>query len=343
MSDASSPEIRVSQGNKLVKVLDKLQAPTVLAEPETRASFFRSVTTEQAVGWITNINGIVRALAGDDRSLDGSGVIQGDFGGQKSIEYIPPDPQIRSILLRETIEQIRQVPDSKYQAYALGLAINLIHPFSDGNGRTSRIISMLIRDGYDGTPLAQETLKNLFIQDKKDHSICVNPDVIAHYGYDYYFKERISSQIDDDKLPNRFFIDHTLSDLTPEALPLNQDVKVSRDEKQRLVDIIQTGSEGAGFPIIFEFLRERGQADHFTKVPSTGNLPPFIDLDSLLPTLNAQDIQALLSCADRFSADYTRWMVDVFVHPENHRFTVEGGGTFPLAAGFANVLERSIA
>ena len=41
----------------------------------------------------------------------------------------------------------------------LGGAISLIHPFDDGNGRTSRLVSLLTREGFDGSQKSQDLVK----------------------------------------------------------------------------------------------------------------------------------------------------------------------------------------
>lgn len=145
--DLDSKEFRTEQGQSLIHYLDKVHAERTLGKPGERQKFLSSLTTEEGIDWMTRINGIVMEKPISQRAMDGASYVALQGMGQTAADYIPPRPERRLQLMKEIIEAIKDISDPKDQAYALGIAINLIHPFNDGNGRTSRIVSSLIRVG----------------------------------------------------------------------------------------------------------------------------------------------------------------------------------------------------
>jgi len=68
-------------------------------------------------------------------------------------EYVPPAPEYISSLMKEFVESLRKASNSLhpvlYAAYAHKRLVD-IHPFTDGNGRTARLLMnmILINKGY---------------------------------------------------------------------------------------------------------------------------------------------------------------------------------------------------
>lgn len=72
---------------------------------------------------------------------------------------MPPEPEDKQPLLEAALNGAKQVlskeddPNKGLEDASLIFsgAINYIHPFEDGNGRTSRIVGFLTKEGYDGS------------------------------------------------------------------------------------------------------------------------------------------------------------------------------------------------
>lgn len=66
-------------------------------------------------------------------------------GGEK--ELIAPDPELQRELFDEYFEAIKTIDDKDKKAALAYYALNNLHLFSDGNGRTSRAVYYLIKNG----------------------------------------------------------------------------------------------------------------------------------------------------------------------------------------------------
>ncbi|MCR5832654.1 MAG: Fic family protein [Candidatus Saccharibacteria bacterium] len=67
------------------------------------------------------------------------------LGGTKNL--IAPEPELQKELFNEYFEAIKKIDDKEKKALLAYYAINNLHLFSDGNGRTSRAVYLLIKNG----------------------------------------------------------------------------------------------------------------------------------------------------------------------------------------------------
>ena len=67
------------------------------------------------------------------------------MGGGK--ELVAPEPELQKELFNEYFDAIKKIEDKDKKALLAYYAINNLHLFSDGNGRTSRTIYSLIKNG----------------------------------------------------------------------------------------------------------------------------------------------------------------------------------------------------
>jgi hypothetical protein len=136
-------------------------------------------TVEQRVDWLLqqtpasfgdvliNLNAVARDVNPVEHTFDGEGVQAGTVGGS-----VPPDQADKLILLEELLAATQEKARGQLEsgesadtvmhetAMVVPVVLNKLHLFADGNGRTTRIIRMVMRDGDVLTPEKTEQLVN---------------------------------------------------------------------------------------------------------------------------------------------------------------------------------------
>lgn len=134
-------------------------------------------TAEQRVNWLlqqdagsfgnilVGVNAAARGISIEAHGFDGDGVQAGTAGGS-----IPPDQEDKVMLLDELLQgsqehvRLQLEKDEDPQtimhevAMVVPVVINKLHLFGDGNGRTSRFMRMVFRDGDQLSPEKTELL-----------------------------------------------------------------------------------------------------------------------------------------------------------------------------------------
>lgn len=180
ITERDIPADRETQERKLVRFLDKTGAKERIGIPQNRKDFLLNLNTSQLEEWLTRINGISRNIAPKDRKVDGESV--------EVPSLMPPEPEDKKELLDKTLVAAKSIlfnvkdPQEALDTVSLLFSgsINYIHPFADGNGRTSRIVGYLIKDGYDGSPQAQKNLAAIMGENGRN-VFCNNPDSLTNF------------------------------------------------------------------------------------------------------------------------------------------------------------------
>lgn len=123
-------------------------------QPEQRLEWLMNQDGESLGRLLVGVNSIARGIAPEAHDFDGHNVQAGTIGGS-----IPPDQDDKITLLGELMngtkehiaKQIVKGEDAQTimteLAVAIPTVVNKLHLFADGNGRTSRMLRMVLRDG----------------------------------------------------------------------------------------------------------------------------------------------------------------------------------------------------
>lgn len=138
---------------KTVRAMNYLHAEEIFSTPEQSKEFLDSLSFEDFVKWLNFIDGIETNKPIKDRDMGSNSYIEAQRKGDDTIycKYRPPYPMHRPELVKMAFEKSQSVEDPKIAGLTLSFAINAIHPYDDGNGRTARVIYSLLSKGYSGS------------------------------------------------------------------------------------------------------------------------------------------------------------------------------------------------
>lgn len=108
---------------------------------------------------LTRINGILRQIPTSQRTQDGVGVTTSHE--LLGTTYIPPNDEDKAALMEHAFEGIKVAPTYTDKGLILYLALQAIHPFDDGNGRTGRVGYRLLKSIDDKTAISKIDLNEL--------------------------------------------------------------------------------------------------------------------------------------------------------------------------------------
>ncbi len=134
-------------------------------QPQQRLDWLMRQTGESLGNLMLRVNSTVLGLNPEEHRFDGENVRAGGIGGS-----IPPDQEDKIMLLGELVSVTQQHIRARSErgedpqtimselAVAIPTVINKLHLFADGNGRTSRMLRMVLRDGDQLTHEKTEAL-----------------------------------------------------------------------------------------------------------------------------------------------------------------------------------------
>lgn len=138
----------------------EIKRPTETLDDDTYVSLIEKfgITGSSPVERLQALKGlsndrIATLLTGINKGLQGSKdhLVHRD-GAMKVGEKETIAPEYRYDIFTTLLEDIKELPDDinpERVGDTLAMAIVLLHPFEDGNGRTARIVSLTLRDGFD--------------------------------------------------------------------------------------------------------------------------------------------------------------------------------------------------
>lgn len=308
--DQSDPALATT-----VKFMERMHAPDVFATPERSKEFLDSLNYDDFKKWISFVNGVERGIPQSERGQVSDSHVQSEnplMGTE--VEYRPPHKDFRDRLLKMAFEKAQLVDDPEIAGLTLGLSVNAIHYFADGNGRTARLAFALLSKGYDGSREAQEYYSSL-LENTKGREI-VNPNP-ALSGLDRKIRSEMSGKIQEksgykeafgDKLPTYVYDGYPnvmAGEYSPQELAVSNEI----DAQGRLMLYHTMESGGMEMISLMKTFGPDRIKDFVRSSPDSSRT--FVDGNEFLPTLSQEEIQAWWNNSERAIVDYVRCLINI--------------------------------
>ena len=301
---------------RTVKIMQRLHAAEIFETPEKSKFFLDSLDYDGFKKYISFVNGVERNIPTTERGKASNSRVTSESGLMGTeVTYRPPHQNFRDKLLKMAFEKAQSLDDPETAGLTLGLSINAIHYFADGNGRTARMAYTLLAEGYDGSPEAQERYSSLLENTKGREVVNPNPTIS---GIDRAIRSEMfsgvmenrgySSEAFDGKPPVSIYggyPDAFAGEYSPEELAVADDI----DAQGRLM-LYRTMESGGMTMISLMTTFEPERIRDFVKTSSDGSYT-FLSGNDFLPTLSKEEIIKWWNNSERAIATYVKKLIDV--------------------------------
>jgi hypothetical protein len=313
-------ENRDRQGEILLRLMqlsrniDALNGKTIeevfdTENEDSRRALIDRLSDDEYIGLLAGVNGILRGRNKEEWNMDGVGVTA---AGQEVIgAHIFPRHADKRDILQKTWEATKRMNKEGRSLEDIGMLLGSLlvetHPFNDGNGRTSRLVYRLTKDGFD-----RKKLKAVLGEDGRDE---VDMALIKVYIDRVFFENHT---------PDTLGIDGVLPD---DELPYGKIVFPSGSDPEALESIINAGrNDEKLFQLtIYRFLYEHPSLsiDEITKEYGDRKI---LLVQELLNRLTVEDVNRLAEIYWSAKKEYTEGMIDIFENPDRPEYQIERSG-----------------
>ncbi len=299
MSETITPTIETKTIPTAVALMERLGAAETFATPEAAKQFIEAHSYEDFSSLLNRLNGLQRNIPTSGRHMDGGGFVQqtGVLSGS-SIEHQPPLKEDREPLMRLAYEAAQQAPSPEDAALILGLSINAIHPYEDGNGRTSRFTYMLLEHGYNGTDEDNDIYASLLENTKGREVVDLDP---SRSNLDYWCALQATAKSAEEvgyngPIPTYIwgaFGDAFAGEYSPENIAVNE--TISNESRKKLYQSIADRAELFALPVMLRIIKDKGLdpsdfTKHYPADPPRSHDRTLLEGDKLIPLLSEKDI-----------------------------------------------------
>jgi hypothetical protein len=283
----------------------------------TRRGLIESLSDDQYLQFINGVNGILRGIEKDKWGMDGDGVTAASH--EVVGTHIFPRHADKKDILTKTWRTAKEMNASGRNLEDIGMLLGSllveIHPYADGNGRTSRLIYSMVKDGISADK--EEKLVALLGEDGRDEldmalsKFYINDLFEVKYG-------RLNENLNTYKIDGVFVDDKStpFGKLTfPEGT--NENVKEN---------IIQAGRNDTSIFIaaLFTFSQQHPDLgiESFTKIFGERKI---LLLQNLFFVLTKEQVEKLCEFYWGIKKKYTEDMIDIFSNPDKPEYKIQEG------------------
>lgn len=171
-------DTRAERLTAAIDFLKRIDVENIVENKEKKSAFIQNISFDEFNGLLLRINGILRKTPTTKREFNAGPELEYSVKLRTEngeVSYNPPPGSIKMTLLEDSLHALQRM-DAKHDTYhgalMMGSAINAIHPFDDGNGRTARFISMLIASSKDNfvAHLSNPEVLQSFIENYLSHN-----------------------------------------------------------------------------------------------------------------------------------------------------------------------------
>lgn len=341
---------KLETGKRVFEFLDRTKFLDVRKSDEQFDEWLQKLSYEDYMTYLTRLNGILREVPIKKRAVDGSGV-EISFGIMGETSYLPPTAEQKNSLMRESFEALKQIPDNKDRALLTYYTLQAIHPYSDGNGRTGRLLHEIISE--NGKDLTEEKLSELLDHDKKGHSgngkgrdVFTEKVLEPKKAYSY-----INREVAKDILGSNFLDEY--GEIYYSGMVgvgnVPENINISKQEKEVAEKIIgENEVDNFSFSglTILKLLQENGKLEHcryeITRpvndsnaiLEDIGKKVLAIDNDKFEIGLTSDGIKRLIEIHRDIKIRFIREIIDIFKNPDKHQIKDKDDKNVPIKNAF---------
>jgi hypothetical protein len=315
-------ENREKQGEKLADFLDRIDAFGLFKKLKADTELSEKITFEEFKDFLIRINGIARNIPISDREFDGNGVALEGFVE----EALVPRQEDKEDLLEQAFLARLNLKYPEDDAYMLPAVLTAVHPFADGNGRTSRVLNLLLTQ--NSSDELNDAIQKALGEEGRFDSLDINPS---------YVNLEIESLI----LKKYGFA----NDQLPEGLTrIRTNENVQGENAKKFFKKFNTESSYC-FIAMYNYLKSKGMLEAVVKTKS--DFPGFNledDYKAISPLrmeemFTQEDWDNLLNEYYKIKKASVEILIDIFVNPDD--YTVDDSG-LTLREQFVNDVKQNL-
>ncbi len=306
---------RIEQANKLIEFLKRSGAPEFFHSLSGDLERSKDIPFDDFMDFVERLNGIARDIPIKDRGADGENVLlSSPIAGDSTV----PRHEDKKVLLEEAYNARLELANKEDVQYMIPLVVNAVHLFEDGNGRTSRVLNVLLSPHNSTKDMEMALTAALGLHGRFDSldlspsyiSLYVEREVLQKHGFKYESENYFTMQVPEGM--TRGF--------TPED-PKQE--KAKEFKLKRKVDFELT------FAATYLYLKSKNILESI--YVRRQELPEFdleddyraLSIKKMEDVLTDEDWQNIIDGYYTLKKEQVEVMIDCFVHPENHK-TEEG-------------------
>jgi hypothetical protein len=321
------------------------------------SEWFKNTPNEQIIRYLTLFNDLLRQQPTNIKNIDGEKAIiaiQNGFAKTVGVEYLPPEDKIN--LLNDVINAIKTIESPKDQGLLAYYAIQNIHPFGDGNGRTGRLIYTLFTL-KGNQPLSIELFKTILNHEDNNHQTgrkifakkIPKPALINSY-----INREISKTLFGQDFFNHYGFIYVADIAGGTSLTeKNTNLLEDKEQKSRIKQILSESGVSVNFPfrglVLLKLISDYPKLEKFTYVGGRKlNIKESLSADDAEKPflgINAEDLlgsneitkEHLLRITDIHNQIKTKsieTLIGIFTHPNEHTITDVDGQETPIKDAF---------
>lgn len=332
--ESPKPEIKKAQADTLASLISNAENISALRgkefsdvfsnEPSIR-SFIDGLDETAFVELLNGINGTIQGKDKKDWGMANGSVPITMGEGIRGSGYTPPPAQDRQMLFAEVLGAMKKMAKDERSlediAIMLSSSVNAIHAYSDANGRTSRLLYLLLTQRLNET--TEPIIKQALSEGGRD-IIDVSPEKIEHdllnaLAQHVKFK-RPGGTLESERKGN----DIAFNESIPNELRLE------------LLEMLADRTYGS--IALHRYLDEKPNADKYLKnypereakwggqsriLPESNN----IMVEELFRDLDEMQSREILSIYRQTKVEMVHLLIDSVVHPDKEEYTDTSGTT----------------
>lgn len=317
----SFPKIGIEKDigpQKVYQFLSRTGFLDTVADEEKLHQWMEGLDFKDFEDHLVRINGLVRQVQMKDRRVDGENVsIQNQF---EDVSYLPPQTDDKKALLEKSFEQAKNLPE-KDAGLLLYYSLQTIHPFVDGNGRTGRLLYLLLEKGSTKQTVSKEELEDFLTHDGDSGpgrdgftEKVRSPEQVYPVVEQLLASDVLGREITDT-------LKRTYSGLQGGTIEALTNQKLSEQTKAKLERLMSEGGSG-NFDfrntVLLKFLQNKGLYEKSTTKDSERKLLKF-DGQQLLEDLSEDEANEIITMYADLKKKFVEKLIDIISNAQKYQ------------------------